>query len=147
RLYAVQYPDEVAGIVFFDHAFSIINPSPSAAPTTPPPAPPPPPPPPPPSPPLPPPMPIGKVGTGMTDDPNFSKLSARDRDLHNWWATHGPTHAPSMADLDMLLDCIAQADAASADRTHPLGDKPLVDVSAGNLPPVPPPMAEKQASK
>ena len=51
-----------------------------------------------------------------------------------------------MADLDMLLDCIAQADAASADRTRPLGDKPLLDVSAGNLPPVPPPMAEKQAS-
>ncbi len=92
-------------------------------------------------------MPIGKIATGMTDDPNFSKLSARDRDLHNCWATYGPTNAPSMADFDMLLDCIAQADAASADRTHPLGDTPLVDVSAGNLPPVPPPMAEKQASK
>jgi pimeloyl-ACP methyl ester carboxylesterase len=140
RLYAVQYPDEVAGIVFVDHAFAMINRRPpSAAPTTSASVPP--------SPPLPPPMPIGKVGAGMTDDPNFSKLSARDRDLHNWWATHGSTHAPSMADLDMLLDCIAQADAASAERTHPLGGKPLVDVSAGNLPPVPPPMAEKQASK
>jgi len=140
RLYAVQYPDEVAGIVFVDHAFAVINRGPpSAAATTPASVPP--------APPLPPPMPIGKVGAGMTDDPNFSKLSARDRDLHNWWGTHRPTNAPSMADLDMLLDCIAQADAASADRTHPLGDKPLVDVSAGNLPPVPPPMAEKQASK
>jgi pimeloyl-ACP methyl ester carboxylesterase len=140
RLYAAQYPDEVAGIVFVDHAFAMINrrppsatpPTPASVPTAPPP---------------PPPLPIGKVSTGMTDDPNFSKLSARDRELHNWWTTHRPTNSPSMADLDMLLDCIAQADAASADRTHPLADKPLVDVSAGNLPAVPPPMAEKQASK
>jgi hypothetical protein len=47
----------------------------------------------------------------------------------------------------MLLDCIAQADEIGKDQAHPFGDKPLVDVTAGNLPPVPPAMTEKQASK
>jgi hypothetical protein len=83
---------------------------------------------------------------GMEDDANFSKLPARDIDLHRWWASQAQGNPPSMADLDMLLDCIAEADATNKDQTHPLGDKPLVDVTA-NLPPVPPPMAEKQASK
>jgi len=45
--------------------------------------------------------------------------------------------------LDMLLDCVAQADAISKDQVHPLGDKPLVDVTAGTVPPLPPPVAEK----
>lgn len=141
RLYAAQYPDEVAGIVFVDHAFAMINRRPaSGAPATTVATPPP----------MPPPSasaPVGKTSMGMTDDSNFSKLPARDLELHRWWAAHAKANPPSLADLDMLLDCIAQADEIAKDQAHPFGDKPLVDVSAGNLPPVPPPMAEKQASK
>jgi pimeloyl-ACP methyl ester carboxylesterase len=91
--------------------------------------------------------PVGKISMGMTDEPNFSKLPARDIDHHRWWASQAQGNPPSVADLDMLLDCIAEADASIKDQTHPFGDKPLVDVTAGNLPPVPPAMAEKQASK
>ena len=141
RLYAAQYPDEVAGVVFVDHAFAMINRRPSSgAPvttaTTPPPMPPPPA-----------SAPVGKIGMGMTDDPNFSKLPPSDIDLHRWWDSQAQGAPPSMADLDMLLDCIAEADASIKEQTHALGNKPLVDVMAGNLPPVPPAMAEKQASK
>jgi len=141
RLYAAQFPDEVAGVVFVDHAFAMINrrpPSgtPGTTATTPPPMPPPPA-----------SASVGKIGMGMTDDPNFSKLPTRDIDLHRWWDSQAQGAPPSMADLDMLLDCIAEADASIKDQTQALGDKPLVDVTAGNLPPVPPAMAEKQASK
>jgi pimeloyl-ACP methyl ester carboxylesterase len=142
RLYAAQYPDEVAGVVFVDHAFAMINRRPSSgapatAATTPPPMPPPPP-----------SAPAGKIcNTGMTDDPNFSRLPARDIELHRLWALRAQGNPSSLGDLDMLLDCIAEADASIKDQTHPLGDKPLVDVTAGNLPPVPPAMAEKQASR
>jgi pimeloyl-ACP methyl ester carboxylesterase len=138
RLYAAQYPDELAGVVFVDHAFAMINRRPASGTpaTTPPPM-------------APPPTsgPVVKVGMGMTDDSDFSKLSARDLELHRWWAAQAQGNPPSLADLDMLLDCIAQADATIKDQAHPFGDKPLVDVTAGNLPPVPPAMAEKQASK
>jgi pimeloyl-ACP methyl ester carboxylesterase len=123
RLYAAQYPDEVAGVVFVDHAFAMINrrpPSTASATTTPPPAPPPP------StasatmttPPAPPPpstsAPIGKViDIKMEDDPTFRKLPARDLDLHRWWSTHSQGNLSPLADLDMLLDCLSEADAPS----------------------------------
>lgn len=77
---------------------------------------------------------------GMTDDPNFSKLPARDIDLHRWWVAQ-QGNPPSLA--DMGLDCIAQADASIKEQTHSFRDKPLVDVSAaGTLRPVPPAEAE-----
>jgi pimeloyl-ACP methyl ester carboxylesterase len=140
RLYAAQYPDEVAGVVFVDHAFAMINRKPpstvSTTITTPPS--------------LPPPStsaPIGKVDIKIADDPSFEKLPARDLELHRWWAAHSQSSPSPLSDLDKLLDCLSEADAAIKDQTHPLGDKPLVDVTAGNLPPGPPPMAEKQASK
>ena len=142
RLYAAQFPDEVAGVVFVDHAFAMINRRPSSGTpvttaTTPPPMPPPPA-----------SAPVGKISVGMADDPNFSNLPTRDIELHRWWNSQAQGAPPSpMADLDMLLDCIAEADASIKDQTQALGDKPLVDVTAGNLPQVPPAMAEKQASK
>lgn len=37
----------------------------------------------------------------------------------------------------MSLDCLAEADTAVKDQTHPLGDRPLVDVTVGNQPPGP----------
>ena len=80
----------------------------------------------------------------MEDDPNFSKLPAQDRELHLWATTQarGKSNSPE-SPLDMLQDCVAQADAIIKDQSHPLGDKPLVDVSAGNAPPMPPPVAEQ----
>jgi pimeloyl-ACP methyl ester carboxylesterase len=144
RLYAVQYPDEVAGIVFVDHAFAMINrrPASKTAATTATPLPPTPP-------PMPPPStsaPVGKLGMGMADDSNFSNLPTRDRDLHRW-AQQSQDDVPTLDDLDMLLDCLSQADGVIKDQTHPLGDRPLVDVTAGNPPPGPPAMLEKWTPK
>src|SRR5436309_10547116 len=65
RLYAGQYPDEVAGMVFVDHAFHPAFPSvPKVLP------------------PATPPMTLAPGGGGgIESDLNFSKLSSRDREL------------------------------------------------------------------
>jgi pimeloyl-ACP methyl ester carboxylesterase len=140
RLYAAQYPNDVAGVVFVDHAIAMINRRPPAGGGAPAP------------PPMPPPPALppggGKVAIGMEDDPNFSKLSARDRDLHQWATTQARGKAASIdSPLDVLLDCLAQADEITKDQSHPLGNKPLVDVSAGTAPPMPPPAAEHWRTK
>jgi pimeloyl-ACP methyl ester carboxylesterase len=133
RLYVAQYPDEVAGIVFVDHAFAMINRRPSStasATTTTPRA-------------LPPPSmspPVAKVDIKMADDSIFGKLPTADLDLHRWWAAHSQGNRSPRTDLDMSLDCLSQADAATKDQTHPLGDKPLVDITVSNQPPGPPAM-------
>ncbi len=140
RLYARKYPDDVAGVVFVDHAIAMINrrPPPNAGAAGPPPMPPPPT-----SPPG-----GGKTAIGMEDDPNFSKLSARDRELHLWGTTQVRGKTASTGNpLDMLLDCVAQADGIIKDQSHPLGNKPLVDVSAGTTPPLPPPVVEQWRTK
>lgn len=143
RLYAGRYPDDVAGLVFVDHALAMINrrPPPGGTKTAPPPM----------SPPPPPPPGGAKMAIGIEDDPNFGKLSARDRELHLWASTQvrGKTASPGRlpGDLDMLLDCVEQANAIGKDQSHPLGDKPLVDISAGNAPPMPPPAAEQWRTK
>jgi pimeloyl-ACP methyl ester carboxylesterase len=136
RLYAGQYPNDVAGLVFVDHAIAMINrrPPPGGGAASPPPTPPPPTPP-----------PGGqRIAIGMEDEPNFSKLPARDRELHLWGTTQARGKATSPDNpMDMLLDCVAQADAISKDQSYPLGDKPLLGLSAGNTPPLPPPVAEQ----
>lgn len=132
RLYAAQYPNDVAGLVFVDHAIAMINRRPlsgGGAVSSPPPPPAPP-------------HDGQRISIGMEDD--FSKLPALDRELHLWATTQDRGKASSPDNpMDMLLDCVAQADAASKDQSYPLGDKPLVDVSAGNTPPLPPPVAEQ----
>jgi pimeloyl-ACP methyl ester carboxylesterase len=132
RLYAGQYPNDVAGLVFVDHAMAMINRrSPSGGATMDPP----------PMSPAPPPPGGVKMAAGMEDDPNFGKLSARDREFHLWASkqVRGKADSPGKlpGGLDMVLDCVAQADAIGKDQSHPLGDKPLVDISAGNAPPIP----------
>ncbi len=137
RLYAGQYPNEVAGVIFVDHAFAMLSrrpPSDGAA------APPPPP------------RPLTPGGAkivtmGMEDDPNFSNLPLRDRELHLWATTQAHNQAASTSNFDMLFDCIAQADAIIKDQSHPLGDKPLVDVTAGKSTSMPPQTAEKSNDK
>jgi len=123
RLYAGQYPDEVAGVIFVDHAFAMLSrrpPSDGAAAPAPPP------------PPLTSPPGGARIVTmGMEVDSNFSNLPLRDRELHLWATTQSHNQAASTGNFDMLFDCIAQADAIIKDQSHPLGDKPLVDVTAG----------------
>ena len=91
------------------------------------------------------------MAPGMEDDPNFGKLSARDREFHLWASkqVRGKADSPGTlpGGLDMLLDCVAQADAIGKDKSHPLGDKPLVDISAGDAPPIPAPAAEQWRAK
>jgi pimeloyl-ACP methyl ester carboxylesterase len=123
RLYAGQYPNEVAGVIFVDHAFAMLSRRPpsdgTAAPAPPPP-------------PLTSPPGGAKIVTmGMEDDPNFSNLPLHDRELHLWATTQAHNQAASTGNFDMLFDCMAQADAIIKDQSHPLGDKPLVDVTAG----------------
>jgi len=112
--YAVQYPNDVAGLVFVDHAIAMINrrpPSDGGA-VSPPPVPPPPA----------PPHDGQRIAFGMEDDPNFSKLSALDRELHLWATTRDRGKASSTDNpMDMLLDCVAQADAASKDQSYRSG--------------------------
>ena len=143
RLYAGQYPNDVAGLVFVDHAMAMINRRPPSGGATA--APPPMPPPPPPS--------SGglKMAIGMEDDPNFGKLSARDREFHLWANKQVRGKADSAGKLpghlDMLLDCGAQADAIDKNQSHPLGIKPLLDISASNAPPIPAPALEQWRMK
>jgi hypothetical protein len=84
----------------------------------------------------------------LEDDPTFNKLPARDRELHQWATIQlsGKT-ASTVSGLDRLLDCLAQADEIIKDQSHPLGNKPLVDVSAGAGPPMPSPAADVWRAK
>jgi pimeloyl-ACP methyl ester carboxylesterase len=134
RLYAGQYSNETAGVVFVDHALAMISrrpPTGGGAPAPPPLAA------------FPTSLPSsGKTAMGVQDDPTFSKLSAQDRELHRWGTAQTSDRAISPDNVDMLADCVAQADASIKDQSHPLGDKPLVDITAGTVPPLPPPIAE-----
>ena len=118
RLYAGRYPDEVAGMVFVDHAITfplkILAPPPSVATTAP----------------APPPKASGPSGGGgIESDPNFSKLSPRDRDLHLWFMSQARNQRTLQSNHEIMPECVAQADAISKEHPHPLGHKPLVDVS------------------
>jgi pimeloyl-ACP methyl ester carboxylesterase len=118
RLYEGRYPDEVAGIVFVDHAF-MVGEFRLASPSTDAKVPPPPP-------PSTSPMPSGG---GIESDPNFSKLSSGDRQLHLWAMAQTRNQMALRANVEMMPQCAAEADAIAKRRSHPLGDKPLVDVS------------------
>jgi len=122
RTYAGRYLDEVAGIVFVDHAFSLIRLSlrTDKAP-----------------PPMPPQMPStpggrGPVIFGMESDPNFSKLSSRDRELHLWWTAQTRDQTALQSNHEMTPECVAEADTITKEHSQPLGDRPLVDVSTDN---------------
>jgi len=118
RMYEAQYPDEVAGIVFVDPAFVMISrltvsdgaKVKTAQPT---PAPP---------------IFLGKA-FGLEDDPNFQKLSPRDRDLHNWFIAQSRHQAALQSNHETSMQCVARADAFSKAHPRPLGERPLVDVS------------------
>ncbi len=110
RLYAGRYPDEVAGVVFVDHAFSGFAPSDARVPpaTS---------------------NPQILVGGGIEGDPNFGKLSARDRQLHLWAMSQTRNQMALRTNASIMPQCVAEADAIANEHRHPLGNKPLVDVS------------------
>jgi len=113
RLYAGQYPDEAAGMVFVDHAFHAAFPNVAKGP-----------------PPAPPPMTLPPSGGGgIESDPNFNKLSSRDRELHLWAMSQTRNQTALQSNHAMMPECVAKADAISKEHSHPLGNKPLVDVS------------------
>ncbi len=113
RLYAGQYPDEAAGMVFVDHAFHAAFPNVAKDP-----------------PPAPPPMTLPPSGGGgIESDPNFNKLSSRDRELHLWAMSQTRNQTALQSNHAMMPECVAKADAISKEHSHPLGNKPLVDVS------------------
>jgi pimeloyl-ACP methyl ester carboxylesterase len=114
RLYESQFPEEVAGLVFVDHAIpysEVLAPPVGNA-----------------SAPSPPPVPIQtKTLGGLDSDPNFSRLTPRERELHNWAKSVARNRKASQSSLEMVQQCFSEV--ASKEHLHPLGYKPLVDVS------------------
>jgi pimeloyl-ACP methyl ester carboxylesterase len=130
RVYAGKYPEEVAGMVFVDHAISF-GPVGTAQPG----------------------ITLGANGNlhgppdgalaksgpqvanepkavsfGLEDDPNFSKFSAKDRELHLWFMGKQRDQRTLQVNHEMMPQCFTDADAIVAKHDHPLGDKPVVDV-------------------
>jgi pimeloyl-ACP methyl ester carboxylesterase len=126
RLYAGRYPDEVAGVVFVDHAnhsFAMSHLTVPSDAKVPPPS-------------LPPQGPLvlspgnkGPVAMGMESDPNFTKLPSRDQKLHLWAMSRTRDQAALQNNPLVGRECSTEADAITKEHSHPLGDKPLVDVS------------------
>jgi pimeloyl-ACP methyl ester carboxylesterase len=125
RVYAEKYPEETAGIVFVDHAYRVVGPvgtmypgitlrSPDGSLVTqsgPPGA-----------------EGLGPTAFGLSDDSNFSKLSAQDQELHRWFMAKERDQKALQANHEIIPQCFADADAALEKQDHPLGDKPVVDV-------------------
>lgn len=117
RLYAGQYPNEVAGMVFVDHAFRTPPPSGEAAKTSKPatsassnqamPAP---------------------MFMTMDNDPNFLKPShvIASSTVGLWRNYRVKQQCKSMR---KSCHCETQAEALILEHPYPLGDKPLIDVS------------------
>jgi pimeloyl-ACP methyl ester carboxylesterase len=121
RLYADRYPGEVSGMVLVDHSFSFFLArgikGPSFAQKSSPSAP-------------------GSLGPGATlieDDPNFRKLSDRDRELDHWAMSQPRMQKALETNHELIPECFSQAEAITKDQLHPLNDKPLVDVSRGQF--------------
>jgi pimeloyl-ACP methyl ester carboxylesterase len=135
RVYEGKYPEETAGIVFVDHAVNFAeltlgtlkSPAgdsvlaPPAAPSAPN-------------------APLGPTTgrpMGIESDPNFGKLSARDRELHLWFMAQMRNQTALRTNADINPGCLAGADTIVKEHPHPLGDKPLVDISTDEMRGVP----------
>lgn len=115
RLYAIRYPNEIAGIAFVDHAFvDTDNSSPPASPAAPPGS-------------DSPPVLIYKapITLDLEDDQNFSRLPARDQALHRWaLSIRSVRPTPEMA-----AGYFSEVDAIEQSGAHPLGNIPVAVVS------------------
>ena len=115
RLYAARYPHETSGVVFVDHAF-VDTPRDSGSTAS------------------------GSSWNGLDsppvlisqspialdleDDQNFSKLPARDQQLHRWALARSlrPT-------VEMAAVCFSEVERAESKVPFPLGGKPVAVVS------------------
>ncbi len=110
RLYAKNYPDEVAAMVFIDHAYlpkpAVPSPSENASgPDSPPSV-----------------ISATPISVGPEDEPGFNRLPLQARDLHRWAMSRNP----ALPDADMANACIAAVENSTA------GQRPLVVVSTAN---------------
>jgi pimeloyl-ACP methyl ester carboxylesterase len=121
RIYAARYPDNVAGMIIVDHAFLAAagkdTPSHVSASGS-----------------LPrgysPPVLLSKapIVLGFEDDSNFSKLPARNQELHTWALSQNPVRpGPEMA-----ADCFALVNKMTRGHEYPLGDTPLWVINTSN---------------
>ena len=112
RIYAGKYPAETAGVVFVDHAADFraapAPATPSISPT---------------------PSPGAPQKHGIEDDPNFSKLSVRDRELHLWGMERARNQMTMRTNENINPRCLEDAEAFAKDHPHPLDQKPLVDIT------------------
>jgi hypothetical protein len=59
---------------------------------------------------------------GIESDPNFSKLSDRDRQLHLWAMAQTRNQTALQSNGQIVPECMAEADAIAKERSHPLVD-------------------------
>ena len=120
RLYTARYPDNIAGMVFVDHAFEPIG---NTAPTrssnpgsshsgysTP--------------------VLISKapIAIGFEDDSNFTRLPERDQELHSWALSRHPIRV----DHEMFVDCLSRIKNITRGQAYPLGNIDLAVISTAN---------------
>jgi pimeloyl-ACP methyl ester carboxylesterase len=121
RIYAAQYPENIAGMVIVDHAFlagtgkgtpSPATGSPSSSHG------------------YSPPVLLSKapIVLGFEDDSNFSKLPERDQELHTWAMSQHHVRPGA----EMAADCFSLIDKLSGGRTYPLGNTPLWVINTPN---------------
>ena len=114
RLYAERFPTEAAGIVFVDHAFTIINRPLAGTPWNP--------------------AAISKPDLsnmqplGIESDPNFDRLPIHDRELQFWVMAQSRYRFALKTSASIAPECSADLQKLEVGRDAPLGDKPVVDV-------------------
>lgn len=114
RLYAAQYPDETAGLLFAEHAFGPFGllgaPAPlppSAAKSD---------------------KPVAAF-SGMDHDPNFNRLDSDDQQFHRWAESQNKDQTALRTNTQITPQCFAEAEAVVKKHPQPLGNRPLVDIS------------------
>ena len=114
RLYAAQYPNEVAGMVIIDHPFldpAIAVPSPAPRPKL-----------------DSPPVLISAAPVDIDAAEDVSALPARDQELHRWALSLNPVRP----NVETAERCRAEVERITRNHAHPLGRLPLAVVSTGN---------------
>ncbi len=112
RTYAAEYPKEVRGVVFVDHAF--LDPGGAEPKATPPPN--------------------AQPGDAdqhvltLEDLSDFSSLPARSQSLHRWATGRHPQNLG----LAEARECVARLATLTKDEAAPLGATPLAVISTGN---------------
>jgi len=121
RLYAMRYPEEVAGLVLIDHAFlpEKNTDAPAATGTaknldgadTPPAL-----------------LSMTPVIVSPEDEPGFDRLPREARELERWARSINP----DLPTEETTRRCVAAAEAASSGRSYPYGQMPLIVIRTEN---------------